>query len=242
MIKKFIRSVLHSTGYEIVPYSPIPEPRKPFDVLSFAIEKWIGKYTGFRFVQIGANDGIQNDSFRHLILKYHLPGILVEPMPDYFNKLKQNYSDELQLCFENCAITVEPGELTLYRFRPDAPVPKNFFHGLARVDGEYILRRAKKEKLESHVEKITVPAMCFGDLIKKHQLEKLAFLQIDTEGHDYEILKSVFAENFLPDMINYEYSELCLRDRAFCKKLLLDKGYEFVDVGPDVLCLRGGLF
>src|ERR1700681_618887 len=53
------------------------------------------------FVQIGANDGIKNDPIHVYVRKYHWNGLLVEPMPDFFNTLRINYMGEDQLWFEN---------------------------------------------------------------------------------------------------------------------------------------------
>src|SRR6266702_2735109 len=51
------------------------------------------KLPGIGFIQIGSNDGISGDPLREFIVasaKWH--GAFVEPVPQIFEKLRQNYS------------------------------------------------------------------------------------------------------------------------------------------------------
>lgn len=45
----------------------------------------------FRFIQVGANDGIHGDPLRAYIERHHWHGILVEPQPDVFARILENY-------------------------------------------------------------------------------------------------------------------------------------------------------
>ena len=159
-------------------------------------------------------------------------------MPEFFKRLTVNYSHETQLSFENCAIGSMDGSLSLFRFRADAPLPDAFFHGMARFDREYLLNRARKMGLEEYVEEIRVPTLTFESLSRKHGIRRIDLLQIDTEGFDFEIIKMAFALGIFPEIINYEWTELPPPQRRECKIMLLEHGYRFVDVGPDVLCVR----
>ena len=55
-------------------------------------------------MQIGANDGVLDDPLRELITTHHLRGLLIEPLPDLFATLAENYKGETQLSFEQVAI------------------------------------------------------------------------------------------------------------------------------------------
>ncbi|MBK6937124.1 MAG: FkbM family methyltransferase [Chitinophagaceae bacterium] len=67
------------------------------------------------FVQIGANDGKSGDPLYEFIINHNWKGILVEPMPDVFEQLKENFSFASgRLIFENSAISDTGGEFTLY--------------------------------------------------------------------------------------------------------------------------------
>jgi hypothetical protein len=60
------------------------------------------------FLQIVSNDGISSDPLNKFINKYNWKGILVEPIPFLFEKLKRNYVHKNKnLIFYNIAISAE---------------------------------------------------------------------------------------------------------------------------------------
>lgn len=236
MLKKSIRYLLNRIGYDISRIET-EEPKSPFSVLRYVVREQLRTTSDFYFIQVGANDGVANDPIRPLVKNFHMKGLLVEPMPDFFERLKTNYLDEPQLVFENCAIGPVDDELSLYRFKPETKLPHKFFHGMARFDKGYMEARAKKMRLRDAIEEIKVPSLTFRTLLQKHNVSKIDLLQIDTEGFDFEIIKMAFAANMLPEIVNYEWTELSMRDRRDCKTLLIENGYSLIDVGPDVLCV-----
>src|SRR4051794_34187199 len=66
------------------------------------------------FVQVGAHDGRSDDPLRKHILANRWSGVLVEPQPEMFRLLQQNYSDQPQLRFANVALARSDGPTTLY--------------------------------------------------------------------------------------------------------------------------------
>lgn len=238
MLKRGIRNLIHRLGYDISRRNTLETPRRPFSVLRYVVQEHIQHNPGFYFVQIGANDGVANDPIRPLVMEYHMKGLLVEPMPDFFIKLVKNYEGETQLQFENSAIGSSDGSVSLFRFRPGTPLPQTFYHGLARFDGRYMIERARKMGLGKYIEEIQVPSLTFNSLARKHGIKQVDLLQIDTEGFDYEIVKMAFAAGIFPEIINYEWTELSKLQQHDCKVMLVERGYRFVDIGPDVLCVR----
>src|SRR5205814_148392 len=67
-------------------------------------------------VQIGAHDGatMGQDPLRHELLSRPWRGILVEPVPPVFERLKANYRANPRLIFENAAIAESDGVRDLY--------------------------------------------------------------------------------------------------------------------------------
>jgi hypothetical protein len=61
----------------------------------------------FFFIQIGAYDGRKGDPIYELVRVNRCSGILVEPQPDIFERLKQNYAGFSGLAFEQAAIVEE---------------------------------------------------------------------------------------------------------------------------------------
>jgi FkbM family methyltransferase len=68
-----------------------------------------------------------------------------------------------------------------------------------------------------------VRCMTLDALIAKHGLASLDVLQLDTEGHDYLILKTLNFEETRPLLINYERTPLG-KDEAPCRAMLRTQG------------------
>lgn len=231
--------LLGKIGLQVVRKPACVEPIMPFDILELGLAKILAERgDNFYFVQIGANDGVLNDFLNKLIRKYGLRGCMVEPMPDVYEALKHNYRDQHQLEFRNVMIGDRDGVAEIYRFARDAPVPHEFFHGLARSDAKYIADRAKAEGLEAFTEAVVCQMVTFETFMATLPVDHLSLLYVDTEGSDDMVLESAFRAGVFPDLINYEWTEMPLRRRCALKLGLLNRGYRFVDVGADTVCLR----
>ena len=69
--------------------------------------------------------------------------------------------------------------------------------------------------------------MSFQDLVNKEKIEKIDFLQIDAEGYDFEILKTVNLDKFKPKIINLESTHFSDKTRELYENLLGENGYKF---------------
>ncbi len=69
----------------------------------------------FFFVQIGAHEGQSGDPLTDLVIARGLSGVLVEPQPEIFAKLRSNYAQHTQLQFEQAAIAPADGTVAFYR-------------------------------------------------------------------------------------------------------------------------------
>jgi len=80
-----------------------------------------------------------------------------------------------------------------------------------------------------------VKCMTFSALLEK-QCKKNRSLHIDTEGYDYEIIKSIDFSQIKPRMIYYEH--WCFNsDIEECSKYLEDKGYRLIQEYADTLAI-----
>jgi len=73
----------------------------------------------FFFIQIGAHDGRKDDPIYELVQRNRWSGILVEPQPDVFQRLKENYAGFSGLAFEQAAIVAEGTCMPLYRVKDE---------------------------------------------------------------------------------------------------------------------------
>lgn len=76
------------------------------------------------FVEIGANDGEQWDHLRPFILTHAWRGVMVEPLPQAFERLRRNYDGIDRVALENAAIADHDGRMAIYpRARPGRRCP-----------------------------------------------------------------------------------------------------------------------
>jgi FkbM family methyltransferase len=241
-LRSGIRSVLHYIEWDLVPYRKgyrvayRPLEGKKFPILQLAIPSILKNVKDFFFVQIGANDGERSDDLRRLVLQYHPRGLLVEPLPDMFEKLKKNYRSEEQLVFANVALARQNHDVSLFRFRHDAPV-RDYLHGMATFDEQRIRRLARDLKLSSWIEEVRVRGLTFKQLLEEFAVTDITLLQVDTEGFDFEIIKMALECRKCPDLINYEFTHLSPQDRLESYRLLAAHGYSFIHGDYDTLAV-----
>lgn len=235
IMKKQINKLLHKIGYNISKHNGYNTVQNPFNLLELCVNDRIKRSDSYFVLQIGANDGIRFDSVYEIAQKHAIKGLLVEPLPDMFLELKENYKEHDGFVFENCAIGNEEGSLPFYRIKGDAKIP-DWAHGLASFNKSHIEKfNVVKPEL---IEKITVPTTTFSSLLKKHNVDKIDLLVIDTEGFDYEILKMVMKAKVFPDLLQYEFQHLSMSDQLECNKLLVENNYEFIPYGRDIVAMR----
>jgi FkbM family methyltransferase len=234
-MKRQLKAALQRIGLDIVRH--VPAPDRPFDVLGFIIREYLRGDQEFFFVQIGANDGVSNDPLREHVLRHGLTGLLVEPLPDLFALLKENYSGQSSLIFEQCAIGRFDGDATFYRVRNDPALPR-WLQGLGSFDRTHLSSsRFPFARLERYVDEISVPCLTLTTLLARHGVVRPSLLQVDTEGFDTQIVRMALESGLRPPIINYEHLHADRAERAACKRLLVEAGYHFIDIGGDTLAL-----
>lgn len=235
-MKSSLKWAARKIGYDLVQYTEMPE--RPFSVLKVILENRMNAGLSTRIIQIGANDGVRNDPIRESVIKYKLPCLFVEPLPDLHLLLQSNYKGHPGAVFEQCAIGNHDGETTLYRIQPHPELP-DWLQGIASFNRDHLSHKKFGVKgLEKHIIPVSVPVLTFATLVKKHNITQCDLLQIDTEGYDCQIVKSALETGLRPAIINYEYIHTNPSERANCKRLLASHGYDFLDIGRDTLALH----
>lgn len=167
---------------------------------------------GFYFVQIGANDGVTDDDIRPYVLRHSWRGLLVEPLPDVFERLKANYRGSDRLQFANCAITQSMGPVEFWR-HPTLP----------QCSGLGVKTRLQHR---AEMERTEVSGVTFEALLDHYEVERIDLLQIDTEGYDAEMLRLFPFKRITPLIIRYEHKHLKMDDRHAVEGMLRDLGYQ----------------
>ena len=189
------------------------------------------------FFQIGTNDG--DDDFLKIVIDNEPSKIiLVEPNSLLNNKIKENYKEIKNFIIENYAITSDKlGKVELVIPKDDISTGVSV-NGISYGDQQFTL--IPMDDWGDNFEKIESESITFNDLCKKHTINHIDYLHIDTEGYDAEIIKSIDFDNINIDIIKYEYwpfDENCFKRHGkksdqygknamdFLNNFLTEKGY-----------------
>lgn len=191
------------------------------------------------FVQVGGFDGVSFDPLRKHILERNLAGIIIEPVPCYFEKIQTLYAGSSQVKAINCAIAERAGEAVIWRFKPEAVergILPPHFAGISSflmddllADSGVLGRSCPDEEtkriLRTLVEPVPVACRTLADVLDSHGVTSVDILQIDTEGYDLNILRLFDFDRFKPTLVQYEHQHLNEPDRAAAEAHLAQYGY-----------------
>jgi FkbM family methyltransferase len=240
-MKQLVQSALKRFGYRIEKLRQ-PLPGEPIFLIDFALQILNQQREGVvKFVQIGANDGVQEDACYAWLRRFPWQGILVEPQPKLAARLRRMYSDRKNIVVEEVVVADQSGQLDFYYLSEHPGVPA-WATGIASLDYASIAsHRDKIPGFDSALVKTTVSALTLNDLLERHRIDNLDFLLIDAEGYDARILASVDFRRIKPSVIAYEDCNLSHDDRAICRTRLAREGYRFATWGGDTLACQPGI-
>jgi FkbM family methyltransferase len=166
-----------------------------------------------------------DDPIHHHVCDSDWRGVLVEPLPDVFERLKLNYAgrgDRLE--FVNAAVAGHDGEVDFCR------------HALLPVCSGLTIRTRlqRRAQRQNAIEQIRVPCMTVKTLFSRHVGDReLDLLLVDVEGHDAEVVKAVdYRLVSAPRIVCYEHKHLSPEAQDGVVKLL--RGYGYTVTGDDV--------
>jgi len=212
----------------------------PPDRIEAAVQLFGGSHPDAFFVQIGANDGYARDPLRIAIERRRWRGIMVEPVPYVFKRLHERYGTHPRITLEEAAIADQDGILPFYHLREAAPEEEvwPWYHTLGSFKAEVVLAHERVvPNVEDRLVETEVASLTFASLCAKHGVDEVDVLMIDTEGYDYEILRSVDLTAWRPRLVVYEHYHLSSQDRAAGRHLLESNGYVTFEHGLDTAAL-----
>lgn len=176
------------------------------------------------FVQIGANEKI-GYPMEEFFERKNWRSILVEPEISTFEKLVQNYSSHVNLYFENVAISEkeETKEFFFVKEKGNAPDWATQLNSLNKASLDWL----QKEYPSVVIGTKLLECKPISFILKKHNLppSAVSIVQIDTEGHDYVILKSFDLKQLKPKIIIFEHRHLSEDDYMNSLRFLKSHGY-----------------
>ena len=225
---------------------------------------WLAARPSFTIVQIGAYVGNSDNDPLYAFLRAQLPShpdavtVLVEPIATYFEQLQANYADLPSVQMDNVAIAETEGPRDLFRLGGVDPAAHGQPDWLTQLGSlredrmTELWERYEQRLFDSegrqddirgfwHAHRVVERVNCitFHQLLERHGINTLDLLQIDAEGYDYNILKTIDFKRIRPRFINYE-RVLLHDDEAACRALMSAAGYRLIDWGQDTLCVSTG--
>ena len=187
----------------------------------------------FGLVVIGAHFGVWlNDE----LSKFEKENILlVEPVPYNYKKLNERFinSSNVQICTNAIFSDRKINKFYFVNEKSISKLGKHWASGIGSFNKKHILdHRTKRFKIEEKdIDEIEIEFITFNDLIEKYLIESIDKLQIDVEGAEYEILKSIDYKKINISSIQFESKHF---DGTFregvklgeIKKKLISEGYK----------------
>jgi FkbM family methyltransferase len=224
---RLLRKVGLTRAYE--PEALTLNPTLRFDgLLSLVAAAHVLEHGEIRFLQVGAFDGEEGDAIVHLIENYPAHGVLVEPQPRVFERLRNRHERRGDLTLVNAAIDSEGGSRPFYLAK-DADVQ------FASFDRGHLLRHGLTA---DEIEAVEVECLTIDDVLDRAGMESVDLVQVDAEGHDYEILRSIDLDRLAPKIIRFEHRHFDRGDLTKWVDTLAEHNYRFLTEKLDVLAIR----
>ena len=203
---------------------------------------YIGQnYQNVSVIQIGAMDGLSFDDTRGFLDMYGWKSLLVEPIPDIFNELKENFKDRENYTFEQSAITENDGTVKMLTVPNEIIKEMDLHPGYKGMSALYPLKNGFGSDYQRDIDvkeqfgvTIEVPSLTLNSLLKKHNIDYFDIFLCDAEGYDWSIFKQMDLTKYRPKFIRLEYINLTEDEKSLLMSKFLDNDY-VVDVnGQDI--------
>jgi len=152
------------------------------------------------YIEIGANDGVRQSNTLRLELFHGWRGVLIEPVPSTFSRLKKNRNSnrnhlEQAACvgfdYSRNEVDLVYADLMTTPLNLDSDVPDASAHAKLGV------RWLKGENVDSALKIIKAPALTMTSVLKKAKAPgKIDLLSLDVEGAELEVLKGIDFEMY----------------------------------------------
>lgn len=190
----------------------------------------------FRFIQVGAHDGISHDFLYSFVQLRDSSGLVIEPLPDLFQRLQSNYSGNGKIIPVQKAVHASMESVILYRVDPDKEhLLPGWAGGIASVDSRHHERAGIPE---AYIVTVDVPAARLSSILQEHNIIATDYLQIDAEGYDLEILKMADLNQLEPIIVRLEMASLPEEGKKEAWRMLQSAGYFCFVQTPDLVGIK----
>lgn len=139
-----------------------------------------------------------------------------EPHPHTFKKFKKKWQNKNRVKGFNYAVSNKVGKIKLWDFADDADLKRTQPSSQLSTVYKPIIEHIHQQKTQF----FWVKATTIDQFMEKHKIEQIDLLKIDTEGHEYQVLrgaKKAIKEKRIK-IVQFEFNEM----NVFSKKFLID--------------------
>ena len=163
--------------------------------------------TKFGLVVLGAHIGIHIKSEIEKILPEK--ALLVEPVPHNVVEIKKNLNNLEGIIIEQVALS-DKNETRNFYFVKNTSIhklKKHWSSGIGSFNKQHLLdHKSKRFKIEEEdIDKISIEAIRFKDLVDKYKINQIDKLLVDVEGSEFAILKDIDLSSVNVKKIIFEY-------------------------------------
>ena len=163
--------------------------------------------TKFGLVVLGAHIGIHIKSEIEKILPEKV--LLVEPVPHNVVEIKKNLNNLDGIIIEQVALS-DKNETRNFYFVKNTSIhklKKHWSSGIGSFKKQHLLdHKSKRFKIEEEdIDKISIEAIRFKDLVDKYKINQIDKLLVDVEGSEFAILNDIDLSSVNVKKIIFEY-------------------------------------
>ena len=182
----------------------------------------------FTFLQVGGFDGSSNDIIKPLLQKFTIRGVIAEPQENVFASLKSNYKEFDCVSVVNLGVSDQDCIKKFYQ-------TSGYASQVCSLNKNHLLKHKipKRDIITKMVNFLTIQS-----ILKMHDYEQLNFLQIDAEGHDYAIIKSIDYSVMKPQIIRFEANHMSKSELSEVLETLSSHNYKFHPENRDITAIQ----
>ena len=151
MTSKLLKKVVGALGYKLFDKNYVVNTRLISNNSSLNIKTLLNYFFENRYIenliQIGANDGENFDELSYFIKRFKTESILVEPIYEHIQKLKETYSSHTNIKLENVAIFEEEEKKYLFSVKKEfREIYGNHAKAISSFISNHLLKHGIKKK------------------------------------------------------------------------------------------------
>ena len=243
MTSKLLKKVVGALGYKLFDKNYVVNTRLISNNSSLNIKTLLNYFfeNGYieNLIQIGANDGENFDELSYFIKRFKTESILVEPIYEHIQKLKETYSSHTNIKLENVAIFEEEEKKYLFSVKKEfREIYGNHAKAISSFTSNHLLKHGIKKK---HIEKIEVKSISINQLLEKYKINKVDLFYCDAEGYDGNIVLGLLKSKIECKIIIFEYIHVEKKKLEDVLNFLKKENFKYFSVKENLFCFKNTL-